>query len=366
MSSISDLFGEPVESASIQSCVQPRVRPLQVTWEMTRECEWKPVRARSAARARQEVPQVSTAEAFHLIDEIAEMRVPLLALTGGDALLRPDLLPIIEFAAARSVRTALTLLPTPKLDATVISELKSAGLMRVGFWLHGSTPALHDRLWGIVGSYRRTLELIGTCNEVRLPVQVNTMVSRRTLSDIDSILELVTRLDVAWWNAFFFVPSTREEVGEMLSAEEHEHIFSRLYLASRQVVFQIKTTEAQHYQRYVLQQRARESRTRLTESEAFRGTLRGVNDSRAFMFIDHSGEVYPSRFLPISAGNLMRDSAAEIYRDSSLFLSLRDSSRLKGKCGCCLFRKACGGSRARAYALTGDLFAAEPCCAYET
>jgi AdoMet-dependent heme synthase len=279
-------------------------------------------------------------------------------------LLRPDLLPIIEFAAARSVRTALTLLPTPKLDATVISELKSSGLMRVGFWLQGSTPALHDAFCGIAGSYRRTLQLIGTCNEVRFPVQVNTIVSRRTLPDIDSILELVTRLDVAWWNAFFFVPATREQLGEMPSADEHEHIFRKLYSASRQVAFQIKTSEAQHYQRYVLQQRARESRTRLTESEAARGTLRGVNDSRAFVFIDHRGEVYLSRFLQVSAGNLMHESVGQIYRDSSLFVSLRDSSRLKGKCGYCLFRKACGGSRARAYAVTGDLFAPEPCCAY--
>lgn len=365
MSAISDLSGEPFATASEQSCVQPRLRPLQITWEMTRDCEWKPVRARSAGRGRHELPQVSTAEAFHLIDEIADMRVPLLALTGGDALLRPDLLPIIEYAAARSVRTGLTLLPTPKLDAAVISELKSSGLMRVGFWLHGSTPALHDAYWGIGGSYRRTLELIGTCNEVRLPVQVNTIVSRRTLSDIDSILELVTRLDVAWWNAFFFVPSTREQAGEMLTAEEHEHVFSKLYSTSRQVAFQIKASEAQHYQRYVLQQRARESRTRLTESEAVRGTLRGVNDSRAYVFIDYGGEVYPSRFLPVSAGNLMREPVGQIYRDSPLFVSLRDSSRLKGKCGNCLFRKACGGSRARAYALTGDLFSPEPCCAYE-
>jgi AdoMet-dependent heme synthase len=365
MSAISDLLGEPVATAPEQGCVQPRLRPLQVTWEMTRDCEWKPVRSRSAARSRKEIPQVSTAEAFHMVEEIAEMRVPLLALTGGDVLLRPDLLPIIEFAAGRSVRAGLTLLPTTKLDATVISELKSAGLMRVGFWLHGSTAALHDAYWRIAGSYRRTLELIGTCNEVRLPVQVNTVISRRTLADIDAILELVTRLDVTWWNAFFFVPSCREEVGEMLTAEENEQVFSKLYLASRRVAFQIKTTEAQHYQRYVLQQRARESRTRLSESDAVRGTLRRVNDSRAFVFIDHRGEVYPSRFLPVSAGNLMRGSLGEIYRDSSLFVSLRDGSRLKGKCGYCLFGKACGGSRARAYAVAGDLFAPEPCCAYQ-
>jgi radical SAM protein with 4Fe4S-binding SPASM domain len=179
------------------------------------------------------------------------------------------------------------------------------------------------------------------------------------------MIDLLTRLDVTWWNAFFFVPASKERLGEMLNAEEHEGVFAKLYAASRQVAFQIKTTEGQHYQRYVLQRRARESRSRLTDSDVVRATPRRVNDSRAFVFIDHKGEVYPSRFLPISAGNLTSGCLSEIYSDSPLFKSLRDSSRLKGKCGQCAFGKLCGGSRARAYAVTGNLFAADPCCAYE-
>jgi radical SAM protein with 4Fe4S-binding SPASM domain len=191
------------------------------------------------------------------------------------------------------------------------------------------------------------------------------MVSRRNLHDVDSMMELLTRLDVAWWNAFFFVPEGKEQIREMLNAEEHETIFATLYAASKQVTFQIKTTEGQHYQRYLLQRRARESRSRLTDSDVVRATPRRVNDSRAFVFIDHKGEVYPSRFLPISAGNLTSACLSEIYSDSPLFKSLRDSSRLKGKCGRCPFGKLCGGSRARAYAVTGNLFASDPCCAYE-
>src|ERR1700757_2706497 len=219
MSATPDLLPETAESASDRSGRMPvwALRPLQVTWEMTRECEWKAGHPRAAARLPRDRPQVSTAEAFHLIDEIADMRVPMLALMGGDALLRPDLLPIIEFAARRAVRTALTLLPTPRLNAAVISELKQAGLMRVGFWLHGSTPALHDPYWGFAGSYRRTLELIGVCNEVQLPVQVNTIVARRNFHDVEPMLELLTRLDVAWWNAFFLVPATQEQIDGMLT-----------------------------------------------------------------------------------------------------------------------------------------------------
>lgn len=340
------------------------LRPLQVTWEMTREVEWKPVSSRSL-RTRRQRPQFSTAEAFHLIEEVAALRVPLLALTGGDPLCRSDLFPVIEFASKRSVRTSLTLLPTPKLDATIIPELKELGIMRVGLWLYGSNPALHDAYWKIAGSYRRTLEIIGSCHELQLPVHINTMASRRNMHDIDSMFELLTRLDVAAWNIFLFVPGDAEQFGEMLSAQQTEQLFAKLYPASGQVHFQVKTTEGQHYQRYILQQRARETRTRFLELDAVRLAATAVNDSRGFVFIDYRGEVYPSRFLPVSAGNITQRGLSELYCDSPLFASLRDGSRLKGKCGRCAVRNLCGGSRARAYAITGDLFASEPTCDYE-
>ena len=321
--------------------------------------------ARGTARSPRPPELFSTAEAFHLIEEVAALQVPLLALTGGDPLLRPDLFPVIQFAASHSVRTSLTLLPTPTLTADLFSELKACGLMRVGFWLHGSTPGLNDSHWGMSGLQRRTVEMIGACHEVQLPVQVNTIVSRRNMHDLENMIELLTRLDVDWWNVFFFVPGDRGQAEQMLTAEQNEEIFSTLYDASRLVHFHIKTTEGQHYQRYILQQRLRESRGRLTDAEVVNDAPKGVNDGRGFVFINHRGDAGPSRFLPLSAGNVMAQSLSQLYRDSELFSSLRDASRLKGKCGRCQVRNICGGSRARAYAITGDLFAAEPCCAYE-
>jgi len=351
------------DSSAVSGTLGCRSRPLQVTWEMTNVVGWKATPTR--ARVPRNLHQFSTAEAFHLIEEIATMRVPLLALTGGDPLLRPDLLPVIEFATERSVRTSLTMLPTPRLETGVIAELKACGLMRVAFWLHGSTPGLNDAHWGIAGLHRRTLQIIGTCHEVQLPVQINTIISRRNFQDVDPMVELLTRLDVGLWNVFFFVPANREEAGEMLDADQHELVFAKLYSASRRANFQIKTTEGQHYQRYLLQQRVRESRGRLTEATAIPYAPRGVNDGRGFVFINHRGDVYPSRFLPISAGNVTSQSLADVYCDSPLFTSLRNTSKLKGKCGRCPVRSICGGSRARAYALTGDLFAPDPCCAFE-
>jgi radical SAM protein with 4Fe4S-binding SPASM domain len=332
---------------------------------MTRACGWKPASARPARSAPREANHFSTAEAFHLIEDVAAMHVPLLALTGGDPLTRPDLFPIIEFASRRSVRTSLTLLPTPNLEADIIAELKACGLIRVGFWLHGSTPALNDSHWGVSGLHRRTLDIIGACHEVQLPVQVNTIVSRWNFQDLDSMIELLTRLDVALWNVVFFVSAGRDETAATLSADEHEEVFAKLYAASRHVHFQIKTTEGQHYQHYLLRQRVKESRGRLTAAEVIPCLPKGVNDGKRLVFINYRGEAFPSRYLPLSGGDVTRQSLSEVYRDSSLFVSLRDSSRLKGKCGRCPARNVCGGSRARAYAMTGDLFAADPCCAFE-
>jgi AdoMet-dependent heme synthase len=338
---------------------------MQVTWEMTRACDWKASHTRVSPRLARDKREFSTAEAFHLIEEVAEMHVPLLVLTGGDPLLRPDLFPIVDFASRHSVRTSLTVLPTPLLDAGVIAELKARGLMRLGLWLHGSTAALDDGYWGIPGCHRRTLDAVGSCHEVDLPVQINTIVQRRNLHDLDAMIELLTRLDVALWNVFFFVPASRQQAPEMLTPEQNEEVFAKLYEASKRVHFQIKTTEGQHYQRYLLQQRARESRGRMTESDVITCAPKGVNDGKGFVFIDPTGEVYPSRFLPLSAGNVTTRPLSELYCESPLFISLRDSSKLKGKCGRCPARNVCGGSRARAYAMTGDLFAEDPCCGYE-
>src|ERR1035437_6204356 len=306
------------ETGSTESSMAPDFprRPLQVTWEMTQVRAGKAAPARAAARAPRDRHQFSTAEAFHLVAE-------------------------------------------------AIVALKASGLMRVAFWLHGSTAALDDAYWAVPGSHRRTLAVIGSCHEVQLPVQINTILARRNLHDVGPMIELLTHLDMALWKVFFFVPPSREQAGELLTADEHEQIFAKLYAASKVVHFEIKTTEGQHYQRYVLQQRVRESRGRMTEAEVITCPPKGVNEGKGFVFINHRGEVYPSRFLPLSAGNVTTQSLPEVYCDSPLFVSLRDSSRLKGKCGRCLFRDVCGGSRARAHAVTGDLFAADPCCAYE-
>jgi AdoMet-dependent heme synthase len=358
----SGFVSKPVDFGSLK----PRdfdQRPLLVIWEMTQACDLKCAHCRANSKPHRHPLELSTAEAFHLIDQIAKMKVPLFVLSGGDPLKRPDLLPIVQYAHKRGVRTSLTPSTTPLLVRDAIFELKQSGLMRLAVSLDGSTAGLHDGFRGVQGSYKRSLDAIGWCHEADLPVQVNTTVSRRNLDDLDNMIELLTDLRVVLWSAFFLVPTGRAQMADLLSAEEHERVFAKLYEASKRAKFHIKTTEGQHYRRYVLQQKTKNPNAK-SEEDLIASAPKGVNDGKGFMFVSHTGEVFPGGFLPLSAGNILWEPLAEIYQNAPLFRSLRDSSQLKGKCGRCEFNEVCGGSRARAFAISHDPFAEEPCCTY--
>jgi len=338
-------------------------RPLLVIWEMTQACDLKCAHCRANSRPHRHPLELSTAEAFHLIDQVAAMKVPLFVLTGGDPLKRPDLLPIVEYACRRGVRTSLTPSTTPLLVRDAIFELKQSGLMRLAVSLDGSTAELHDGFRGVPGSYKRAIDAVGWCYEAGLPVQVNTTVSHRNFDDLDHMIKLLVDLRVVLWSVFFLVPTGRAQLQDLLTAEEHERVFATLYETSKRVKFHIKTTEGQHYRRYVLQQRAKDPNSR-SEADLIAAAPRGVNDGKGLVFISHTGGVYPSGFLPLPAGNILWEPLSQIYQNSPLFRSLRDRTQLKGKCGRCEFNEVCGGSRARAYALSHDPLAEEPCCAY--
>jgi radical SAM protein with 4Fe4S-binding SPASM domain len=208
-----------------------------------------------------------------------------------------------------------------------------------------------------------------------MPVQINTTITRHNLQYLDSMIELLEQLDIVLWSVFFLVPTGRGSAIDLISAEEFEQVFEKLYETSGRISFDIKSTEAQHYRRYLLQRRTEEKRKGNAQSrpvllgagipDGIGRAPRGINDGKGFVFISHLGEVFPSGFLPVSAGNVRKQSLTELYRHSPLFVGLRDSSNLKGKCGICEFREVCGGSRARAYALTRDPFAEEPCCIWQ-
>lgn len=347
-------------------------RPYIVIWEVTQACDLACVHCRANAQPNRNPFELSSKAGKRLIDEVAQMEVPVFVLTGGDPIKRPDLFELIEHAQEVGVRVSLTPSATRLLTPDIVHRLKQSGLARLAVSLDGSHAAVHDAFRGMSGSFDRTLEAIEWANEAGLPVQINTTFSRCNIDDFDRIATLIKSKKIALWSVFFLVPTGRGKLDDLLSADEFEAIFAKLYALSKRARFHIKTTEAQHYRRYILQQQAaarRNGAAEITdaptkEQDTIGRAPRGLNDGKGIVFISHTGEVFPSGFLPFAAGNLRSESLTRIYRESPVFQQLRDADQLGGKCGACEFRHICGGSRARAFALTADPMAEEPCCAY--
>ena len=349
-------------------------RPFIVIWETTQACDLACLHCRACAQPLRSALELSTAEAKKLIDEVAALNAPVFVLTGGDPLKRPDVFELVQYASENGVRISLTPSATPLLTREAIVRLKQCGLARLAISLDGPTAEIHDGFRRVAGSYDWTLRAVRWAREIDLPVQINTTITRHNLEYLDSIISLMEKLDIVLWSVFFLVPTGRGSDINLISAEEFEQVFEKLYTTSQRVKFDIKSTEAQHYRRFLLQRRTEEKRKGNVPAIAMLGAStpdgigrapRGINDGKGFVFISHRGEVFPSGFLPVSAGNIRNESLAKLYRESPLFTSLRDTSNLQGKCGVCEFREICGGSRARAYAVSGDLFAEEPCCSWQ-
>ena len=361
--------------------------PFLAIWEVTQSCDLACKHCRAAAQPIAHPDELTNAEGKALIDQIADMHVPIFVFTGGDPLKRKDVFELIAYAAGKGVQVALTPSATPLLTREAIFKLKEAGLVRLGISLDGSSPEIHDVFRGLPGAYARTIQAIEWAGEAGLPIQVHTTISRHNANDLDALCALFEKLNIVMWNVFFLVPVGRGQLDDLLSGEEFEHVFAKIYELSHKVSFQIKTTEAMHYRRYLLQHNLEERKmghgsghpggmgkpaayepgapVADAKTRTASWATRRVNDGKGFLFVSHVGNVYPSGFLPIHAGNIKQTPLQEIYRDSPIFKSLRDTSKLEGKCGACEYKEICGGSRARAYAVTGDPLAQEPCCIYQ-
>ena len=353
------------------STVDFNERPFIAIWEVTQACDLACVHCRASAQPDRHPMELSTEEGKDLIDQIAALKVPVFVLTGGDPIKRPDLFELIDYARSVEVRVSLTPSATPLLTREVVVRLKTAGLARLAVSMDGASAETHDAFRGMSGSFTRTLDAVRWANEIGLPVQINTTFSRRNIAEIDDLVALMDSLKITLWSVFFLVPTGRGKLNDLLNAEEFEQAFAKIYDLSKTANFDIKTTEAQHYRRFILQQGVAERKAGSAPklhpdkaADAIGRAPRGLNDGKGFVFISHTGEVFPSGFLPLSGGNIRLQELAVIYRDSPLFQGLRDTSRLEGKCGACEFKEVCGGSRARAYSLTGNPNAEEPCCVY--
>lgn len=272
-------------------------RPFIAIWEVTRACDLACVHCRASAQPQRHPMELRTKEGKQLIDQIAAMQVPVFVLTGGDPIKRPDWFDLIAHARSSGVRVSLTPSATPLLTKEIVSRLKLAGLARLAVSLDGASAETHDAFRGLAGSFARTLDAVRWANEIGLPVQINTTFSRRNIGEIDAFVALMECLRITLWSVFFLVPTGRGKRNDLLSAEEFEQVFAKIYSLSKTAGFDIKTTEAQHYRRFRLQQKAAEPRTGIEAhaiqdktADAIGRAPRGLNDGKGLVFISHTGE----------------------------------------------------------------------------
>jgi radical SAM protein len=341
--------------------------PFLVIWEVTQACDLACLHCRASAISCPNPLELTTGEGYALLQEIRRFGDPLMVFTGGDPLKRPDLFDLLVRSVDLGLRTTVTPSATPLLTEAAIRQFRDSGVARMAISLDGPDAAAHDGFRRVQGSFDRTMFALERAREIGLPTQVNTTVTRHNLARLGEIAALVERSGAKLWSVFFLVATGRAHVEQDLSAAEYEQVFEFLYKVSLTARYDIKTTEAQHYRRYAAQRRKAEGAAAMQTGGAPEIIQRqaGINDGKGFVFISHTGEIFPSGFLPVPGGNVRRDSLVDIYRNSPLFRTLRDSAKLGGKCGACEYRNLCGGSRSRAYALTGDFLAEDPRCIYQ-
>lgn len=348
--------------------------PLLVIWEVTRACELACQHCRADAINWRDPRELTLDEGKRLLDEIKQMGTPIVVLTGGDPIQRDDLEALIAHGKTLDLRMGTIPAGTPRLTRERLQSLKEAGVDQVAFSIDAPTAEKHDTFRNVKGSFDLTIQGARWARELDIPLQINSVLSRFNLEDFDALSELVESLGIVFWEVFFLVPTGRGSVLEGCDAGQFETLFEKLYHLSRRAPFVVKVTEGQHYRRFVYQQEGQDRGLSLrdrgaaeevkpaAQRRAIGTSSKVVNAGSGFCFVDHIGNICPSGFLPLEAGNVRQDRISDVYRSHPMFLELRNPALLKGKCGRCEFKFVCGGSRSRAHAVYGDYLAEEPLC----
>ncbi len=370
-------------------------RPMITIWEVTRACQLVCKHCRADAQHTGHPQQLTTEEGKALLADIAEFGkpFPIVILTGGDPFERADLAELVAYGHSLGLHMAVSPSVTPKVTPQRLAAIHAAGANALSLSLDGASAATHDAWRGVDGVFDRTIAAMRAAVAEGLRLQVNSTVTQGNVHEFPEILRTVMDIGAAMWSVFFLVPTGRGEALKPLSPADNEDVMHWLHDVSD--LLAVKTTEAQHYRRVAIQRaRAQQAAAAGDPSEleamtAERGPLYhelkaatadllagrelrhrkprppiDINSGRGFAFIDHLGDVYPSGFLPHHCGNVKEHGFRHIYRNSPLLQSLRRPNDFHGKCGVCEFNEVCGGSRSHAYAVTGDILASDPTCAY--
>jgi radical SAM protein with 4Fe4S-binding SPASM domain len=348
-----------------------------IMWEMTRACDLECRQCAFSGADKREPNDLSTYAAYKTIDQIAALCPREVILTGGDPLERQDVGEIIDYAIRRGLDPALVASPTGRLTAESVEMLARHGLSRMVFSIDGATPESHDAVRGTSGCFATTLEAMRLAVNAGMALEVNTLVSPQNVDELPAIVDVIRPFSAARWNVHFVVPVGGSRKMRMLTAEETEAVFAVLEGIRGRERFALRVVEAPHYRRFRLQRRLEGRLQQLTtpgagpdrfglESEDRREAQESaIGGFGEFAYISHAGDVQASAFLPHRAGNLRFRSLEAMCRRGGFFTALGEEKSLHGKCGRCEFRTLCGGSRARAWAMTGDLFGSDPVCAYD-
>lgn len=342
-------------------------RPFVAIWELTQACDLACVHCRASAVSHRNPLELTTQEGKKLLERMALMQTPLMVLTGGDPAKRPDLIPLVEYGTKVGLTMAVTPSGTQLMKKNILSDLKNAGMARVALSIDGPDATVHDAFRRVHGSFEHTLRILNDAADLGIERQVNTTLGPHNLHLMEPMSELAKNLSVTLWSVFVVVPTGRATHHHLVSPESLEKSLEDLACIAETAPFDVKTTAAPFFRRIQLEHHARKNAVGVMHDIDQDGQVRGqrgINDGTGFVFVSHQGAIYPSGFLPISAGNVKTDDIVDVYRTSPLFTQLRDTELLSGKCGVCPFRRICGGSRARAYAMKGDLKASDPLCAY--
>jgi AdoMet-dependent heme synthase len=339
--------------------------PLRVYWELTRACDLACRHCRADAIRNRAADELTTDECDAVLAALAraEGPPPHVIFTGGDPLNRPDLVPLIRAAAARGLGVSVAPSATHRLTRDTVHALKEAGVSAMSLSLDGPSAAQHDGLRGVLGCFGWTLAAAARIGGAGIPLQVNTLVCAETEPHLEETAKLVARIGAARWSLFFLIGVGRGRALRSLTATEAEQTLRWLARNAGRWPFVATTTEAPQYRRVTLQL-AHNGGAASQANGAARGRGFGIRDGNGVMFIAANGDVTPSGFLPMAVGNVRVCDPLELYRQSALFRALRAPRAFTGRCGACEFREVCGGSRARAWAATGDVLGEDPLCVW--
>jgi AdoMet-dependent heme synthase len=356
------------------------LRPLLLFWEMTRACPLACAHCRAFAQACAAPDELTPAEGARFLEDVAGFGSPspILVMTGGDPLSRPDLFERLAQARAQGTKVALAPAVSPAL-LSAIPRLRDHGVRAISISLDGATRETHEGIRRVAGHFEQTIAMLAALVEAGFMVQVNTTVMRRNVEELASVAALLQRLGVHVWEVFYLVHVGRGRSLDELGPRECEDVGHMLYDAAR-YGFVVRTVEAPFFRRIATERAERghdveavgtgplyaRLRDRLRQELGApttrpKATSAGTRDGNGILFVAQNGDITPAGFLPLALGNVKTNDVVDVYRTNPTLVAIREA-RFGGRCGSCAFGKVCGGSRSRAFASTGDPLAEDPAC----